>query len=94
RRGDQYEVVNTVKSMISFRRLNLMDETFPMKYPFDIIFCRNVIIYFDSKTKDALLTKYHKHLKKDGHMFIGHSESLMHMKDKFRYLKHTIYQRL
>lgn len=94
RSGDTYEVTNPVKSLVSFRRLNLMDEAFPMKNPFDIIFCRNVIIYFDSQTKDALLTKYHKHLKNCGHMFIGHSESLMHMKDKFRYLKHTIYQKV
>ncbi len=94
RTGELYEVNSFIKSMISFRKLNLMDETFPMKNPFDIIFCRNVIIYFDTETKDNLLTKYHKHLKSKGHMFIGHSESLMHMKDKFRYLKHTIYQKV
>lgn len=94
RKGNQYELSSTVKSMVAFRKLNLMDETFPMKNPFDIIFCRNVIIYFDAQTKDTLLTKYHKHLKDNGYMFIGHSESLMHMKDKFRYLKHTIYQKV
>jgi len=94
RKGDQYEVNGTVKSLVAFRKLNLMDETFPMKNPFDIIFCRNVIIYFDAITKDTLLTKYHRHLKDNGHMFIGHSESLMHMKEKFRYLKHTIYQKV
>jgi len=94
RSGESYVVNDAVKSLISFRRLNLMDESFPMKHPFDIIFCRNVIIYFDAQTKDTLLTKYHKHLKKDGHIFIGHSESLMHMKDRFRYLKHTVYQKV
>ena len=94
RSGESYVVNDAVKSLVSFRRLNLMDGSFPMKHPFDIIFCRNVIIYFDAQTKDTLLTKYHKHLKKDGHIFIGHSESLMHMKDRFRYLKHTVYQKV
>lgn len=94
RKGDMYELNKEVKSLIAFRRLNLMDESFPMKNPFDIIFCRNVIIYFDSQTKNALLTKYHKYLRNGGYMFIGHSESLMHMKDCFRYLKHTIYQKV
>jgi chemotaxis protein methyltransferase CheR len=94
RSGESYVVCDALKSLISFRRLNLMDENFPMKHPFDIIFCRNVIIYFDAQTKDVLLTKYHKHLKGKGYIFIGHSESLMHMKSKFRYLKHTIYQKV
>jgi chemotaxis protein methyltransferase CheR len=94
RSGEQYVVSDACKSLVSFRRLNLMDESFPMKHPFDIIFCRNVIIYFDAQTKDSLLTKYHRHLKDEGHIFIGHSESLMHMKDRFRYLKHTIYRKV
>ena len=94
RKGENYEANNALKSMIAFRRLNLMDETFPMKFPFDIIFCRNVIIYFDTKTKEELLNKFYRHLKPKGYMFIGHSESLMHMKDRFRYLKHTIYQKV
>lgn len=94
RSKESYEVNPGLKSMVSFRRLNLTDGTFPMKNPFDIIFCRNVIIYFDSKTKEELLNKFHRHLKDGGYMFIGHSESLMHMKDKFRYLKHTIYQKV
>jgi chemotaxis protein methyltransferase CheR len=94
RKGEHYEVAGALRSMVSFRRLNLMDETFPMKHPFDIIFCRNVIIYFDTKTKEDLLNKFYRHLKPKGHMFIGHSESLMHMKDKYRYLRHTIYQKV
>lgn len=89
-----YTANNSLKSMISFRKLNLMDTTFPMKRPFDMIFCRNVIIYFDTQTKENLLSHFHSHLKDGGHMFIGHSESLMHMKDKYRYLKHTIYQKI
>lgn len=94
RKGEHYEAGIGLRSLIAFRKLNLMDQTFPMKNPFDIIFCRNVIIYFDTKTKEELLNKFHRHLKTKGHIFIGHSESLMHMKDRFRYLKHTIYQKV
>ena len=89
-----YRVNQNLRSMIAFRKLNLMSPAFPMKQPFDIIFCRNVIIYFDAPTKEVLLDKFHYHLKTGGHIFIGHSESLMHMKTKFKYLKHTIYQKV
>jgi chemotaxis protein methyltransferase CheR len=65
-----------------------------MKKPFDIIFCRNVMIYFNDQTKQELVTKYHNHLKDKGYMFIGHSESLMYMKHLFRFLKHTVYQKV
>lgn len=93
RSSDGYTAGNALKSMITFRKLNLMDTTFPMKRPFDIIFCRNVIIYFDAPTKESLLTRFYHHLKDGGYMFIGHSESLMHMRDKYKYLKHTIYKK-
>ena len=89
-----YEVSPQIKSMISFRKLNLMDYAFPMKKPFDVIFCRNVMIYFNDQTKQDLVTKYHTHLKDKGYMFIGHSESLMYMKHLFRFLKHTVYQKV
>lgn len=91
RSSEGYEVSPQIKSMVSFRRLNLMDPAFPMKRPFDIIFCRNVMIYFDDQTKQDLVKKYHSHLKPNGYMFVGHSESLMNMKHLFRFLKHTVY---
>lgn len=92
RKDNAYTITPQIRSMISFRRLNLMDKTFPMKNPFDIIFCRNVIIYFDPETKERLMGKVHCHLKKDGYMFIGHSESLMNMKGDYKYIKTTIYK--
>ncbi|MCD6569405.1 MAG: protein-glutamate O-methyltransferase, partial [Deltaproteobacteria bacterium] len=79
-----YHVKDEIKGMIVFRRLNLMDPAFPMKGPFDIIFCRNVIIYFDLNTKINLISKFYNLLKEDGYIFVGHSESLMQMRDKFR----------
>lgn len=89
-----YEVTKSIKSLISFRKLNLMEQAFPMKKSFDMIFCRNVMIYFDDETKSSLVRKFHHHLKENGFMFIGHSESLMYMKDIFRFLKHTVYRKV
>jgi chemotaxis protein methyltransferase CheR len=89
-----YEVCQQIKALISFRKLNLMDLVFPMKKPFDIIFCRNVMIYFDDDTKKDLVKKYHSHLRDNGYMFIGHSESLMYMKHLFKFLKHTVYTKV
>lgn len=94
RKADGYEISQQIKSMISFRKLNLMLPVFPMKKPFDVIFCRNVIIYFDHETKINLLKKFYAHLKNDGYMFIGHSESLRNMKEHFKYIKNTIYQKV
>jgi chemotaxis protein methyltransferase CheR len=89
-----YEVARVIKSMVAFRKLNLIEQVFPMKRSFDIIFCRNVMIYFDEDTKHNLIKKFHHHLKDNGFMFVGHSESLMYMKDIFRFLKHTVYQKV
>lgn len=89
-----YEANKEIKNMITFRKLNLMDRLFPMKRPFDVIFCRNVMIYFNEETKSDLVQKFHLHLKDTGLMFIGHSESLMSMKHLFKFLKHTVYQKV
>lgn len=91
---DGYTVSDALKYMVAFRKLNFMNATFPMKNPFDIIFCRNVIIYFDQPTKNELMNKFHAHLKPQGLIFIGHSESLMSMKERFKYIKHTVYQKV
>ncbi|MGC9323701.1 MAG: CheR family methyltransferase [Desulfomonilia bacterium] len=94
RKPNGYEVCREIKSLVTFRKLNLMEPLFPMRRPFDIIFCRNVIIYFNEETKRSLFRKFHAHLKDMGFMFIGHSESLMQMRENFQYLKHTIYQKV
>lgn len=85
-------VVSELREMIAFRQLNLMHE-WPMKGPFDIIFCRNVVIYFDKPTQKVLFERYAELLDEHGHLFVGHSESLFKVTDKFRLIGKTIYER-
>ena len=79
--------------MIDFKRLNLMED-FRMEEPLDVIFCRNVMIYFDNETQTKLLSKMADALKPDGLLFVGHSESPYRLTDRFELLGRTIYQRV
>lgn len=75
-----YSGMVTVKEMlkraISFRRLNFKDSVYPFAKKFDMIFCRNVMIYFDEAMKNHVLKKFHQHLTQDGYLFLGHSETM------------------
>jgi len=88
-----YQVRPEVKKMVEFKRLNLL-EPFPFKTLFDVIFCRNVMIYFDRPTKENLITRFSQALVPGGYLFIGHSESLMGLKHRFKYIKPAIYQKV
>ena len=79
--------------MITFRRINLMDPSFPIRTPLDVIFCRNVMIYFDRLTQTTLIEKFYRYLRPGGYLFIGHSESLQWIDHQFTYLRPTIYQK-
>jgi len=78
----QYAVCDTIKKMVHFSYLNLMDKKLPGG--FDIIFCRNVVIYFELETTIKLMDRFHSSLADDGYLFIGYSESLQFISDKFR----------
>lgn len=80
-------------AMVRFRRLNLMDERYPIKSPLDVIFCRNVMIYFDRPTQEQLMAKFHRYLKPGGYLFIGHSESLQWIRHSFKPVAPTIYRK-
>ncbi len=82
-----------LSEMVSFRRINLMGQTYPIKSPLDIIFCRNVMIYFDRPTQERLINNFYSYLKPNGYLFIGHSESLQWLDSPFTLIKPTIYQK-
>ncbi len=93
REAELYVVKNEVKKLISFRRFNLMTNTFPFKRKFDVIFCRNVMIYFDKPTQQTLVNKYYDVLANGGYLLIGHSESLTGVDHKFKYIQPTVYKK-
>lgn len=82
-----------LSDMVTFRRINLMDDRFPIKTPLDVIFCRNVMIYFDRPTQERLVGRFHKYLKPGGYLFIGHSESLQWLNQPFKSIAPTIYRK-
>ena len=89
-----YRVKDRVRRLVHFGYLNLTDEKFPMKGKFDIIFCRNVIIYFNKETQMRLFKQFHRYLNDDAYLFVGHSESLMGINDLFRFRSNSVYGRV
>lgn len=86
------KVVPELQRIITFNQLNLM-ESWPMRGPMDIIFCRNVVIYFDKPTQTKLFERYADILSDDGYLFIGHSETLYRVTDRFELIGQTIYRK-
>jgi chemotaxis protein methyltransferase CheR len=72
----EFRIVPQLRHRVDFRRLNLMDGSYPYERDFDVIFLRNVLIYFDRVTQKAVLTKLVEHLRPGGYLFLGHSETL------------------
>jgi chemotaxis protein methyltransferase CheR len=81
-----------LQSLITFKELNLMND-WPIKGPFDLMFCRNVVIYFDKPTQKVLFDRYADLLVSDAHLFIGHSESLHNVTTRYKLLGKTIYKK-
>jgi chemotaxis protein methyltransferase CheR len=82
-----------LRALISFKPLNLLDP-WPMRGPFDAIFCRNVVIYFDKETQRGLFDRFAELLAPAGWLFIGHSETLFKVSDRFRLVGRTIYRKI
>lgn len=82
-----------LQRLIEFKRINLLDKVWAVQGPFDAMFCRNVMIYFDKPTQHGILKRFVPLLKQDGLLFAGHSESFLHAADLFRSLGRTVYER-
>jgi chemotaxis protein methyltransferase CheR len=91
--GDSWRVNDNVRRLVSFRRFNLMDPP-PIRHQMDLIFCRNVMIYFDRDTISTLITRFYNILEVGGYLFIGHSESLSGLKHNFKYVAPCIYRKV
>jgi chemotaxis protein methyltransferase CheR len=81
-----------LRQMVSFQRLNLLEPNWPVRGPLDVIFCRNVMIYFDKPTQYTILSRFAPLMHEHGLLFAGHSESFLHAADLFKSLGKTVYE--
>jgi chemotaxis protein methyltransferase CheR len=86
-------IVPELRSWVKLARLNLMDAEYPVDRDFDVIFCRNVLIYFDKPTQRTVLQRLCRHLRPGGYLFLGHSESLAGMELPLRSVANTVLRR-
>jgi chemotaxis protein methyltransferase CheR len=91
-RSGSVRVRKELRELVTFRRVNLLDTQWPVRGPFDAIFCRNVMIYFDKPTQRKVLEKLAPLLARDGLLFAGHSESFLHSADLFCLRGNTVYE--
>ena len=89
--NENYQVIDRIRNDIVFKKFNLMD-SIVCKKPFDLISCRNVMIYFDTQTKNALVERFYDVTKKGGYLFIGHAENVSR-DTRYSYIKPAIYRR-
>lgn len=91
---NRYRVSDYIRNQVIFRKLNLMDSQFPFQEGFNIIFCRNVMIYFDKETTFNLVNKYYNLTKPGGYLLISHTESLSRDKTNYRYIQPGVYRKI
>jgi len=84
----------TIRSIVRFERLNLNDATYPALGFFDLIFCRNVLIYFSAESKGRVIDRLLSHLAPSGYLFLGHAETLNGVTDQVRSVMPTVYMRV
>jgi chemotaxis protein methyltransferase CheR len=90
-KGKTYAIQDELKRMLTFARLNLAQPPFPMSGPFDVVFCRNVMIYFDNDVRRRLLAEAYRLLRPGGYLMVGHAESLSGMLSEFQSVEPSVY---
>ena len=90
---ERIRMKETIRRRVLFKRINLMRHDFPFRSEFDVIFCRNVMIYFDQETRRALVEAFRRHLRPGGYLFLGHSESMGRNVNGYQYLRPAVYRR-
>jgi chemotaxis protein methyltransferase CheR len=91
--AELFQVRPFLKNEVIFRSFNLMEKVLPFKKKFHVIFCRNVMIYFNKETRDALVERYYDALAPGGHLFIGMSETVSKSDTRFTFVQPSIYKR-
>ena len=91
---NKYKIAEEIQKEVIFRKFNLMSEKFPFKKKFHLIFCRNVMIYFDRKTKNELIDKFYNHTVDGGYLLIGHSESVPRDETRYKYVMPSVYRKV
>lgn len=91
--SDKVKISRELRDMVVFNQLNLL-QPFPFHGPIDIIFCRNVVIYFDKETQKILFDKFANIHANDSYLFIGHSETLYNVTERYKLIRNTVYQKI
>lgn len=94
-KGDQAGMARVrpeLRQMVTFKQLNLLADSWPINGPFDVIFCRNVMIYFDKPTQGKILSRFAPLMKPQGLLFAGHSENFLYATDAFKLRGKTVYE--
>lgn len=89
----EVRIIPRLRAKLAFARLNLMDEAYPVETNLDIIFCRNILIYFDKATQAKVLRRLCAHLRPGGYLFLGHSESIVGIDLPVRQIANTVFQK-
>jgi chemotaxis protein methyltransferase CheR len=92
-REGKFRIKAALRERVSFQQLNLLEHEPPFKEPFDVIFCRNVMIYFDHPTREELIARLTRRLVPGGYLFVGHSESLTGLHHSLKVVRPAVYQR-
>lgn len=91
--GGRWRVAERVREQVVFRKFNLMTRVYPFRRPFHIIFCRNVMIYFDRRSREALVEHFYANTAPGGYLFIGLSETIRELDNAYRYVMPGVYRK-